>query len=501
MGNLIVTVRQNNMLPKLCWVLEYKPESEHAEISVGNGVEIFQDAIVEGCWDGSFGEHEFSGKNLFGSAVRWLEDSLTIYGSISLTDRICYAVDSDRFVFSNSLFAVMATIDAYFDESVNYYKVSYAPLAGVENYPTEIPIAHERIGVVQQLFHRNIDLSVGGKIMISCKTEAEEFSCFSEYEKRISASVGNVVRNIESTERKHSVIPYVTLSSGYDSTAVAALAKDSGVIQALLCTKPRTKFFDLFGSRFVDDGTKAGKALGLNINYVNARDYNVDDDELLYISPSASTPEVSFLPMSKYLENQNTIGAVFTGNYGGIVWDRNISNKYVNDLLIRSDMAGINISEARLKSGFFNVSIPFLFARSAESIIAIGRSKEMSQWSIGGGYDRPIARRIAEERGVPRGSFGLRKRAIIDRYPEPRNSILAEDFRRFMKDQHGYGLYPFFLLKWRYFLSLTLGRKNKNLSVSSRSRNDLSYWLWFWAATKSIEYYKKLMFGNKQTKF
>ena len=38
-------------------------------------------------------------------------------------------------------------------------------------------------------------------------------------------------------------------------------------------------------------------------------------------------------------------------------------------------------------------------------------SQEMEPWRLGGKYDRPIARRIIEDAGVPRGMFGTKKAA------------------------------------------------------------------------------------------
>ena len=38
-------------------------------------------------------------------------------------------------------------------------------------------------------------------------------------------------------------------------------------------------------------------------------------------------------------------------------------------------------------------------------------SDEMKEWSVGGEYDRPIPRRIVEEAGIARESFGMKKMA------------------------------------------------------------------------------------------
>lgn len=430
MNTITVTVRENTRLPKLCWLLNYAIDSGNVEICVGSKVETLDRAIVEGCWDGDFDADELEARNLFGSAVKWSEDKLTIIGSISLTDRICYAKEKERIIVSNSIFAVMGAIGGRFDEEANYYKLSYAPLAGIDCYPKELPIKHESIKYVNQLYHKNLEIAFNGQTRAWCKTKALDFSSYRVYEKCLQNCVNKIVGNITSERRTHRVLPYATLSSGYDSTAVAALAREAGVTSALLCTKPKPKIFDLFGDRYSDNGSEAGHALNFSIQYVNFRDSIIDEDEALFIAPAASTPETSFLPMAKYIESMKHLGAIFTGYHGDKIWDKNVASKYANDQLIRGDMSGINISEARLKSGFFNVAVPFLFGRSAQSIISISRSPEMSKWSIGGIYDRPIPRRLAEDRAVPRSCFGIRKKAIIDRYPEPKNKILAADYSR-----------------------------------------------------------------------
>jgi hypothetical protein len=45
------------------------------------------------------------------------------------------------------------------------------------------------------------------------------------------------------------------------------------------------------------------------------------------------------------------------------------------------------------------------------SVTAISRSRAMRPWSVGGYYDKPIARRILEDAGFARGSFATSKRA------------------------------------------------------------------------------------------
>jgi hypothetical protein len=74
-------------------------------------------------------------------------------------------------------------------------------------------------------------------------------------------------------------------------------------------------------------------------------------------------------------------------------------------------LAGAMMGEFRLRVGFLNMQPYFIVARHPEAIYRITTSPEMKPWSVGGSYDRPILRRILEEAGIPRGLFGVEKRA------------------------------------------------------------------------------------------
>jgi hypothetical protein len=78
----------------------------------------------------------------------------------------------------------------------------------------------------------------------------------------------------------------------------------------------------------------------------------------------------------------------------------------------------------------------FIGATRHQQILDIAKSADMKDFSIGGPYDRPVPRRIAEEAGVPRECFGQRKRAASvllfrsDSYLTPASRA---DFQNFVK--------------------------------------------------------------------
>jgi hypothetical protein len=73
-------------------------------------------------------------------------------------------------------------------------------------------------------------------------------------------------------------------------------------------------------------------------------------------------------------------------------------------------VSGLSNLEQRLRIGSVSFLPMVIAARHLHALDAISRSEEMAPWRIGGSYDRPIARRLIEEAGIPREAFGRHKR-------------------------------------------------------------------------------------------
>lgn len=103
---------------------------------------------------------------------------------------------------------------------------------------------------------------------------------------------------------------------------------------------------------------------------------------------------------------------LFMGTRGDSLWERNHANVN-NDLdfssgntLQRSDCS---FTENLLKNNTVLVNVPMIGADHWTEINALSASEEMKPFSVSDSYDRPIPRRIMEERGVERGLFGQKK--------------------------------------------------------------------------------------------
>jgi len=104
---------------------------------------------------------------------------------------------------------------------------------------------------------------------------------------------------------------------------------------------------------------------------------------------------------------------VFSGDRGDSLWGKdhgNVNNNqdFTNgNTLSQSDHPGVEIS---LHYNYIFVYIPMIGADCWSAIDAISSSDEMISYSVGNNYDRPIPRRILEEKGISRSEFGWEKR-------------------------------------------------------------------------------------------
>jgi hypothetical protein len=198
-----------------------------------------------------------------------------------------------------------------------------------------------------------------------------------------------------------------TLSQGYDTTAVSALAAKAGCSEAVTFRQSNSR-----GGYQDDSGSKIAPYLGLRIVEYERTDYESlpqRRDHLFYIEPDG-------VDRSLVLMEQQLAGSLLlTGRFGERLWNREPGARWGlpgdtghPDFQLPTGfrLGGCALGEFRMETGFIHFPLPCSGGLHARAIKAITDSRAMKPWSVGGGYDRPIARRVAEEAGVPRHLFG-----------------------------------------------------------------------------------------------
>src|SRR5690606_29255269 len=188
--------------------------------------------------------------------------------------------------------------------------------------------------------------------------------------------------------------------------AVTASGKSRGVKQFFT-------YAGAWGKRTAEhDATAIATAMKVETTALERAAPEVPEDELRLIAGSPLGQQHPLLAMARHVELNCEAGLVFTGYQGGVMWNANVPAEYRSTQMKRRDTSGLDLTELRLKSGFFNVAVPFLFAASIESVSRVSQLPELAPWRLGNDYDRPIPRRIVEEAGVPRQLFGFAKSGL-----------------------------------------------------------------------------------------
>ena len=126
--------------------------------------------------------------------------------------------------------------------------------------------------------------------------------------------------------------------------------------------------------------------------------------EAEFIATGMSGAEFPFHALGPHL--RHTI--LLSGFSGGDMWGL---KGPVSRTGRQDDTSGASMAEFRLRCGFVHLPVAWIGFESLPELRQLCHSEAMKAWRTGTGYERPIARRIVEESGVPRGSFGTSKRA------------------------------------------------------------------------------------------
>jgi len=413
----------------LAWLAEVSLGRGTMTVWHGHGIERTAAWFVEGCWDGPFEAGGFpESEAFFGSGGRVSGGTICFAASTSLTDRLFWSQGDTVLLCSNSLPLILAAMGDELDEGHDYEVESHAIIRGIHAYDRGFHVCGQGELSLCQLYAGNLVVS-GGRVFTSPRSSPVSFHSYEDYLERLTATLSAIADNYRSPSRRFPVRAYTTVSSGYDSVAVSALTRELGVAAAFTTTPSCTGW---------EDGRSVSLALGLEPIELTPVASDAET-ELLSLAATCDGRESALGQALKNAQSDASCAVVFTGYHGDKLWDRHVAAGYLGDDVLRGDTSGLNLSEVRLATGFANVAVPFIFARGIGDLVRISNSPDMRPWQVDTGYDRPIARRIAEERGVPRQAFGQRKRVIFEYYPYPKNAQLRMAFHHYLRTRSAFG--------------------------------------------------------------
>jgi hypothetical protein len=304
--------------------------------------------------------------------------------------------EDQRYV-SNSLPCLLSRATGSLDPAcVQYRKLGRSIMLGLGEYTRELPTT---VGTVRLTYFDNLVWNGRTLCDVPKPQVSRDFSSFESYRSFLDQSMHRLSVNALAEERARPFELIATLSSGYDSPTVTVLARHVGCQQVF--------GFDRARGDHNDSGAPIAELLGVR--------YHALETSAWRSKPMAAVPFLATLASGGssvlYKGAEPLLGGkvVFTGYHGDKVWGTKPTDP--GHEFVRTDTAGVDLSEYRLWAGFIHCPVPFLGIRQIRDINAISTSAELAPWNATTNYNRPICRRIVEEQGVPRAMFAVRKKA------------------------------------------------------------------------------------------
>jgi hypothetical protein len=224
---------------------------------------------------------------------------------------------------------------------------------------------------------------------------------FAAYRAMLVAETAALFANAADPARRRRYAPIATMSSGYDSVAAAVIARDAGCTDALTWREA-----SMAEPGTLDSGEESAARLRLAAAVLPTHAYRARGDlpEVEFIAAGYGGPQVMMAGSEAHLSGR----LIVTGFAGDFLWARDFARRRAPRG--PAICGGFSAVDFHLRLPALSVAVPMVGAGDDPAPLGtLSRAAEMAPWTLGGDYDRPLPRRIAEEAGLPRGSFASRK--------------------------------------------------------------------------------------------
>jgi hypothetical protein len=445
---MTITYRVNDDLPRLAWCAEICRATDEIVVYCGKWVEQTDHAFFEGVWAGEFDTFGFCDAPVsFGSGGRLVGDKIVFSTPTHPLERLFSVSSASQICLSNSLSFVLALSGKELDSSYIPFHSDYDSITlGLDRYVRELPLRDG--SKVRMYCHSNIELDHDLRVRETPKALiSEPIESFQQYERLLLAILDSLRRNGASGTRRRSYRLLATVSTGYDSSSIAALARDVGCSEAVtvLGSRPRSQVIGKYRylDKHIDDsGEHIADQLGYSTTHKCDRNEYFKATTPQLEAESCASGSLYIEPSLLYYNSLLEQTILLTGHFGDVIWG--MSGEAHGGLFAGGALSGASLYESRLRIGFVHAPLPYVAASQVSEIKQISRSQVMAPWRLDKPYDRPIPRRFLEERGVERGAFGQSKKAIQvmllgtkANVTSQMSAVARHDFENYLAMRHG----------------------------------------------------------------
>ena len=484
-------------LPRLSWLAEIERAGD-VIVHHGPWVETRADRFFEGAWDGEFRAGDFDrAETMVGTGGLIRDGDLIFSPPTNLFVWLASVQIDDRLFISNSLTFLFAhTGDQPSRKTPFYYReILKARRWGLRHKPVRLP--SERGRTVTLSYWDNVRVRPDLSLERLARPRPDAFSDFDAFSNLLHGTVRLVFENAAHPARQRPFRPISTISQGYDSAAIAAVARAAGCQEAITYVGPPQG-----PDRLTDSGEEIGAQLGMQVTAINRSEHL--QVQAKQIAEFCATPSQGSGFLLALAEEQLEGSILCVGRTGDAFWslDERFNTPDLVSAPVRSTTS-TSYLEYRLRVGYFSFGVPFIGAIHRLALQSIAESDDMKPWSIGGSYDRPLQRRILEQAGVERDTFGQQKMASLYLRGGERSAAKLPEFKDFFQrmgapawalhNRKPLSEFRFLPLDLIYGLSIRLSGKRKRLYkwllpltlhtdrwAWSPSRNSNSYYLFHW---------------------
>jgi hypothetical protein len=449
-------------LPPLAWGARVDRASDTVSVFHGTLVETRSEGFIEGAWNDAYGPFNFIAATIIvGTGATLDRGRVRFTTSTDHMGPLFSIVKGDSVFVSNSPAFAMSVSQEQPDDIYPFYGYD---LIRIYRQGQHCPDGRLRLRSGLSLgvhFATIITIDERGSLRFDRHRLCEPFGDYQSYKALLLDGLRELFENGSDPSRKQTYRPIVSLSNGYDSTAAAALARGAGCVEALAFVDEHRD--DPEG----DSGAVNARLLGMRCEEYSRWEYiRLDGRAEAEFAYAAANSMVSLAAA----EDQLRACILLNGDFGDTIWVPKSAKVggHLSRTWLRYTL-GITQIEFRLRVGYQGIAVPCIGARRNQAVHDVTVSEEMRPWSIGGDYDRPIPRRIAEEAGLPRDRFGVRKAATGHSHlndPSRFSERSLNDYRNFVSQRHAEvprHIYRYWRARarWHHYLLKTFGRRDR----------------------------------------